>query len=87
MYKLMVVLKHKPEEYNVTVNKYDSEGKLVETTSYNGVKQVVFRTREVYIARQLSLNPLVVITHAEKPKTGLRGSGVLYIVDEALGFE
>ncbi len=82
MYKLMVIMEHRPEEYVVTINMYSGEGKLVETKSYEGVKQVVLRAREVSIAKQLSPQPIVLIVSIDKPRIDFKENSLLYIVDE-----
>ena len=76
------MLKHKPEEYDVKVNIYNDEGKLVKEYTYSGVKQLVFKTSEVRVSRQLSIEPFTLVTYAEKPKVELREETLLYIVDE-----
>jgi len=79
---IIVYLRHKPEEYVVEVNIYDGSGKLSESRSYSGVKQVVFKTSEVRVSRQLAPEPLALVTSAAKPRVELREGSILYIVDE-----
>ncbi|RLG81386.1 MAG: hypothetical protein DRO13_01350 [Thermoprotei archaeon] len=82
MYKVVITLSHKPEEYRVKLSLYNGEGKLVREEEYNGVKRVVLRVPEIAIARQLSSEPLVLCADAKSPRIEFRESSVLYVVDE-----
>jgi len=78
---IIVYLKHKPEEYDALVYVYGDDGKLAETRTYSGVKQVVFKTGEVRVSRQLASNPIALVTRAVKPVVELREGSILYIAD------
>lgn len=82
LYRLFVVFKHRPEEFFVSVNVYDSEGKLIESREYSGVKQVVFNKCTVVVSKHLKLDPLVIVAEVEKPRVDYRESGLLYISSE-----
>jgi len=82
VYKVIVSLKHKPEEYTVKINLYGENGELLETREYEGIKQLTINSPEVRISRQLSPNPMVLVIDAYKPKIELREKTLLYIIDE-----
>ncbi|GEM_PF-918124 len=82
MYRLMIMLRYKPEEYHVKIYVYNGVGKLVDTREYNGVKQVILKTKEVLVSRQLSLEPFTIVTCAEKPRIDFRENSLLYVLDE-----
>lgn len=84
LYRLIVIFQHKPEEYDVKIDVYGEDGKLVETREYNSIKQVIFRVREILISRQLSEKPFTIVVEAVKPRIDPRGDNLLYIIDEGL---
>jgi len=78
----MIVLNHKLEKYDVEIYLYDDSGKLVDQREYKGLTQIVLKTGEVRISKQLIGNPLTIIAYASKPRVELRENTLLYIVDE-----
>lgn len=85
MPKVMIYIEPKVEEYNTHIYIYDDEGRLTTKTYYKGLKQIVIRTPEVRVSRQLFYDKIALIIDAKNPKVELRGEGLLYIVDGALG--
>ncbi len=79
MAKLIISLKHKPEEYDVKIKIYGSDGKLLDTKEYSGIKQLVIRSKEVRISRQIAPDPFVLIIDAEKPDIEVKEGSLLYI--------
>lgn len=79
MAKVVISLKHRPEEYEVKIRIYGNDGKLIDTREYNGIKQVVIRAREVRISRQIAPDPLVLVLDAEKPDVEVKEGSLLYI--------
>ncbi len=84
LYKLIVSLKYKPEEYVVKITIYDGEnGGLLDEKNYSGVKQIVIKScKEVSISRQLAPDPMVLVVSMEKPKIDFRENKLLYIIGE-----
>ncbi len=82
MAKIIISLKHKPEEYDVSLRIYNEDGKLVKEDEYKGIRQVVIHTREVRISRQISPSPTVLVVDAEKPVIKLVENNILYVEEE-----
>lgn len=76
----MLYLQPRLEEYNVTLYIYDSSGKLVESKQYSGIKQVVIRSPEVRISRQLFYDEIAVVIELRNPKVELKEGGILYVL-------
>lgn len=85
MPKIMIYLNPKTEEYDVQVYFYDSSGKLSSRLEYKGVKQIVIRTPEVRLSRQLFHDKVALIVEAVNPRIDLRGDGLLYIIESSTG--
>lgn len=80
MTKIMVYLTPRVEEYDVHVYVYNNEGKLSLSKEYKGVKQVVIRSPEVRISRQLFFEKIAILVEAENPEIELKKEGLLYII-------
>ncbi|WP_052833872.1 hypothetical protein [Staphylothermus marinus] len=85
MGKIVLSLKHKPEEYSVLIKVYGGDGALVKEESIDHIKQVIIKAGEVRLSRQLSPEPLVVVIDAEKPSIMVKEGTLLYIRDEGAG--
>jgi len=81
MPKIMAALYHKPEEYDVLVSIYNSEGMLVKEKKLEGIKQVIVKSKEVRVSAQLSNNPIVLIIDIDKPIYNVK-EGKLLIIGE-----
>ncbi len=79
MAKIMLSLRHKPEEYDVTIRIYNDEGILVEEKKYESIKQVVIRARETRISRQIAPSPIVLVVDLDEPQVELQGENILVI--------
>ncbi|MEM0000024.1 MAG: hypothetical protein QXH02_00395 [Desulfurococcaceae archaeon] len=79
MPKVIVYVKPKFEEYEVKVYTYDADGKLVDERVFSSVKQVVIRSPETRLSKQLFHEYVALIVDAEKPRIEVRKEGVLYI--------
>jgi hypothetical protein len=84
MGKVILSLHHKPESYVVMVKTYSDDGRLLSEEKYSSVKQVIIRSGEVRLSRQLSPQPLVIVVDAVKPRVELRENTLLYIIDEGV---
>ncbi len=80
--KILLSLHHRPEEYRVKLSIYNGDGKLVDARTYNGVKQVVLRTCEARVSRQVAASPVVLMIDAEEPHVELREGGILVVEDK-----
>jgi hypothetical protein len=79
MKMIMLTLKHRPENYDVTVEVYDENGKLVEKKEHEGIKQIVVRGGEVRISRQIAGSPTVIVINAEKPELKVKAGSIIYV--------
>ncbi|MEM1695765.1 MAG: hypothetical protein QXJ18_03120 [Desulfurococcaceae archaeon] len=79
MAKIMMYLVPKVEEYDVHIYVYDNSGKLSLSREIKGVKQVVIRSPEVRIGRQLFHEKIAILVESDNPEIELR-EGLLYIV-------
>ncbi len=75
----MLSLRHKPEEYNVTIRIYNDEGMLIEEKKYESIKQVVIRARETRISRQIAPSPIILVVDVDEPRIELQGENILVI--------
>ncbi len=82
MSKVMVFLRHKPEEYAVKTIIYSDDGQKVEEKNYDGIKQVIIKAGEVRISRQLSPDPFSLVIDAKNPKIEVKEGTLLYVIDE-----
>jgi len=79
MFKLILYVKPRLEEYDVKVYVYDSSGKLVEERGFPRVKQVVIRSPEVRLSRQLFHEYIAMVLDAFQPRLELKEGGLLYV--------
>mgnify|MGYP001772695086 CR=1 FL=1 len=79
MPKLIIYVKPKFEEYEVKVYTYSDDGKLVSEESYTKVKQVVIKSPEIRLSRQLFHDYVALIVDAEKPKVEVEEGGLLRV--------
>lgn len=79
--KIMIYLKPLIEEYDVRIYVYSDEGKLLDTKNYIKVKQVVLRTKEIRVSRQIFYDQLAMIAETTNPRIDYKEGGVLYIED------
>jgi len=77
--KIVVYLKPKFEEYDVEIYVYGSDGKLVEEKTINHVKQLVIKSQEVRVSRQLFHEYTALIIESETPKIDVKEGGLVYI--------
>ena len=82
MAKVMVFLKHKPEEYIVKTIIYNDDGQKVEEKNYDGIKQVIIKACEVRLSRQLSPDPFSIVIDAKNPEIEVKEGTLLYIIDK-----
>ena len=80
--KVLVYLTPKPEEYDVVLYIYSEEGKLLESKEYRGVKQIVIKSSEVRISRQIFHEQIALFVEASRPEIELRSGSLLYIIDK-----
>lgn len=85
MGKVILSLKHKPEEYSVSIRIYDDGGFLVKEEKYDHIKQVIIKAGEVRLSRQISPEPFVIVIDAEKPSITIKEETLLFIIDEGAG--
>ncbi|ADI32067.1 hypothetical protein [Staphylothermus hellenicus] len=85
MGKVVLSLKHRPDEYSVLARVYDSDGSLVREEGFDHIKQVIIKAGEVRLSRQLSPEPIVIVVDAEKPSIMVKEGALLYICDEGAG--
>ncbi len=82
MAKVMVFLRHKPEEYHVKTIIYNDDGQKIDEKNYEGIKQVIIKASEVRLSRQLSPDPFSLVIDAKNPEIKVREGTLLYIVDK-----
>lgn len=80
MSKIVIYVKPKLEEYEVKVYVYDANGKLIDEKAFLKVKQVVIRSPEVRLSRQLFHEYIALMIEAKSPKIEVREEGLLYIL-------
>lgn len=67
------------EEYDVKIYIYDDDGRLVESKNFNKVKQIILRTREIRVSRQIFYEQLALVIDSDSPRIEYREGGILYI--------
>lgn len=80
MSKVVVYVKPKFEEYEVRVYTYSADGKLLDEKAFSSVKQVVIRSPEIRLSRQLFHEYIALIVDVGVPKIEIREGGILYIL-------
>lgn len=58
---------------------YDGEGKLVSEKEYSSIKQLVVKSQEVRLSRQIFHDYLALIVEANSPRIEVKENGLLYI--------
>ena len=81
MPKIMAAIYHRPEEYDVILSIYDNKGLLVKEEKFEGIKQVIIKSREIRVSAQLANNPIVLIIDTEEPVYSLKEGKLLIIGD------
>lgn len=81
MPKIIVALYHRPEEYDIVISTYSNEGLLIKEEKFEGIKQVIIKSREIRVSAQLSNNPMVLIIDIDKPIYNIK-EGKLLIIGE-----
>lgn len=83
LYKLFVKIKHSVDKFDVSIDKYRFDnGKLVETLSFNNIKQINISVKQLTLSKQLSGEPIVLIIESIKPSINLVSNTTLVIKDE-----
>lgn len=83
MYKLFIKIRYNVDKFDVSIDKYCfNDGKLVESRSFNNVKQINLSVKQITISKQLSNEPFVLIVESKKPIVNLVSGSVLVIKDE-----
>jgi len=77
--KVILYITPRPEYYRVAVHLYSDEGKLVESTTYEKVKQVVFEECTVRLSSQLVRDEIFIVADAEKISVDLKSESILVI--------
>lgn len=75
----MVYIKPKLEEYDVKIYFYGIDGKLVNSKEFNGIKQIVIKSQEVRVSRQIFHEYLALIVETTEPKVETKEGSLLYI--------
>ncbi|MEM4762966.1 MAG: hypothetical protein QXH78_02920 [Desulfurococcaceae archaeon] len=79
MPKFIIYIKPKFEEYDVKIYMYDGEGRLVSEKEYSSIKQLVVKSQEVRLSRQMFHEYLALIVEASSPRIEVKENGLLYI--------
>jgi hypothetical protein len=77
--KIVVYIKPKFEEYDVKIYTYSNDGKLIDEREYASIKQIVVKSQEVRLSRQIFHEYLALIIEASSPKVEAKEGGLLYI--------
>lgn len=81
MPKVILYIKPKFEEYEVDLYIYDETGKLVEERVYPSIKQVVIKSGEVRVSRQLFHEFMALIVEVKSLKLEIKENSLLYIYE------
>ncbi|WFO74982.1 hypothetical protein J4526_07890 [Desulfurococcaceae archaeon MEX13E-LK6-19] len=79
VYRILLALNHKIEEYDVRASIYGEDGRLVDEKEFKGVKRVSIVNSRVYVSAQLSSNPFTLIIETEKPSVRLKNENILVV--------
>ena len=79
VYRIILALYHRIEEYSVRASIYDSNGRLVEEKEFDGVKRVSIINSNIHVSAQLSSRPFTLIIETEKPSIRLKDKNILVI--------
>lgn len=79
MPKFVIYIKPRFEEYDVKIYMYDGEGRLISEKVYSSIKQLVIKSQEVRLSRQIFYDYLALIVEANSPRVEVKEGGLLYI--------
>ncbi|MEM4717350.1 MAG: hypothetical protein QXE81_01140 [Desulfurococcaceae archaeon] len=79
MSKLMIYIKPKLEEYDVKIYFYGTDGRLIRSKEFYGIKQIVIKSQEVRISRQIFHEYLALIVETIDPRVETKEGSLLYI--------
>jgi hypothetical protein len=77
--KAILYVTPKPEQYKITVYLYSNDGKLVESSVYDGIKHVVIEECTVRLSSQIVHDEISIVVDSEEISVTKRGDSILVI--------